>query len=500
MLSVERRPAIAPVDPPAPWTLRNVTLVGLAASAAIVVGAVLGGRAFVSTMPGAWFFGPPGTPLGSVGARGARPPVDAVFAVYGGLIVLAGSWLRLLHITWSRPGIRVRRVAGVIGTWALPLLAAPPLFSRDIYSYAAQGEMVSHHIDPYLYGPGVLGATPFSELAGRLWANTPSPYGPTFLWMDGLAARLAGHQILPDLLLLRLIEVVGVALMIAGLPTLARAFGSDPAGVVVLGAGSPLVLLTLVGGAHNDALMVGLLIAGLAVARRFGPIPGIILCALATGVKAPAALGVVFIGWNWEGPGGQTLSRIRRTAGALGIAAGVLGIVSWLTGIGWGWLITVLAPTKISTGVTPVDDVVRVVIELARLIGIQLGASGVHTVLAVLALAVAAIIGCWLLAQSPHLGMERSLGLALLALVLLSPILWAWYVTWGLVVLAPVVSGNLRRAVIALSVLEAFIGVTSVKGMVHTFAGWGILDEALLVIGLGAVASLVWRYRTDRTD
>jgi len=500
MLSVEQRPATAPIDASAPLTLRNVALVGLVASLAIVIGAVLGGRAFVSTMPGAWFFGPPGSPLGSVGARGVRPPVDAVFAVYGGLLVLAGSWLRLLHITWSRPGIRVRRVAGVIGAWALPLLAAPPLFSRDIYSYAAQGEMVSHHIDPYLYGPGVLGATPFSELAGRLWANTPSPYGPTFLWLDGIAARLAGHQILPDLLLLRLLELVGVALMIAGLPTLANALGRDPAGVVALGVGSPLVLMTLVGGAHNDALMVGLLIAGLAVARRFGPVPGIVLCALAAGVKAPAVLGVVFIGWNWAGPGSRTLSRVKRAIGALGIASGVLGIVSWLTGIGWGWLVTILAPTRISTGVTPVDDVARVVTDLAHLVGMQLGASGMHTVLAVLALLVAAVIGCWLLVRSPLLGVEESLGLALLVLVLLSPILWAWYMTWGLVVLAPVATGNLRRLVIALSMLEAFIGVTSVSGIVRTFAGWELLDEVLLVLGLGAVAFLVWPYLTDRAN
>ena len=65
---------------------------------------------------------------------------------------------------------------------------------------------------------------------------------------------------------------------------------------MLLGAGSPLVLLSLLGGAHNDALMVGLLMAGLAVAKRVGTVPGVILCALAAGVKSPAALGVLFLG------------------------------------------------------------------------------------------------------------------------------------------------------------------------------------------------------------
>ena len=48
--------------------------------------------------------------------------------------------------------------------------------------------------------------------------------------------------------------------------------------------------------------MVGLLVAGLAVAKRFGTVPGVILCALAAGVKSPAALGVLFLGWVWAGP------------------------------------------------------------------------------------------------------------------------------------------------------------------------------------------------------
>ena len=68
----------------------------------------------------------------------------------------------------------------------MPLLLAPPLFSRDIYSYAAQGEMMSHHISPYHYGPGVLGAAPSVTLVDHLWLNTPVPYGPLFMETDGL--------------------------------------------------------------------------------------------------------------------------------------------------------------------------------------------------------------------------------------------------------------------------------------------------------------------------
>ncbi len=150
--------------------------------------------------------------------------------------------------------------------------------------------------------PDVLGATPFNEMADVVWSGTESPYGPSFLTADGVLDQASGHSILPDLVLLRLLEVGGIALIVAATPTLARSLRRDPAHAVLIGAGSPLVLLSLVAGSHNDALMVGLLMAGLAVAKRVGTVPGIMLCALAAGVKSPAALGVLFLGWVWAGP------------------------------------------------------------------------------------------------------------------------------------------------------------------------------------------------------
>ena len=59
---------------------------------------------------------------------------------------------------------------------------------------------------------------------------------------------------------------------------------------------NPVTLLHLIGGAHNDALMLGLLVAGLRRPRRSDPIVGIVLCALATAIKAPAAFGILYVG------------------------------------------------------------------------------------------------------------------------------------------------------------------------------------------------------------
>jgi alpha-1,6-mannosyltransferase len=484
--SADPTDAEAPEAAP-PVSLRGFAALGLVATTAILCGVVLGGTAFMSRLPGAWFFGTPGGPLGSLGPDGTQPSAAAVVAVYGGAVLLVVTWLRLLRTLRRHPGVAVRRVVGVVTTWAVPILVAPPLFSRDVYSYAGQGEMVSHHISPYLYGPGVLGATPFSALAGQLWSNTPSPYGPTFLSLDGLVARLAHHQVLADVVLLRLLAVIGIALIVAGLPTLARAAGRDAAAVVALGAGSPLVLMTLVGGAHNDALMVGLLVCGLAVARRVGPVPGIVLCGLAAGVKAPALLGAVFIGWCWPGPAAAFRARVERTVLALGIAGATLAVLSWVSGLGWGWVGTISAESKVSTGVTPVDAVAHLVTDGAHLVGWQVGFGGVRVAFATLGLLAAAAITTVLLWRSPRIGLVRALGLSLLAFALLGPVLWAWYATWGLVLLAPVATGRLRRAVIAITVVEALIGISAVDGMARTLASAGVVDDLIILFGLAAV-------------
>ena len=469
-------------------SLARTTILGLVGSTAIVVGAVVGGQSFETHLPGAWFFGMPGGPLGSLGSNSSLPSVASLALVFGGLILLTRVWLGFLRHLSRHPGFPVKRVVLVVTIWAVPLLLAPPLFSRDVYTYAAQGEMMSHHINPYSYGPEVLGATPFNQMADAVWSGTESPYGPTFLSADGVLDQASGHQILADLVLLRLLEVAGIALVVAATPTLARSLKHDPAHAVLIGAGSPLVLLSLIGGSHNDALMVGLLVAGLAVAKRFGTVPGVILCALAAGVKSPALLGVLFLGWVWAGKEASIRRRIGHTAAAGLIALATMEVVSLVSGTGWGWIRTTSTADTSFTGVTPVNVVARAVSIASHVMQVPVSTLAVRPVFMVLGLLVAAYVGYRLLLRSPRDGVVQCLGLTLLVLALLGPIVWSWYVTWGVIVVAPAAVGRLRSAVIVISTFWAFAGVTSVHGiymsLLHTF----VLTDLLLVAMLLAVA------------
>ena len=408
--------------------------------------------------------------------------------MFGGLILLTRVWVGFLRHLKRNEGFPVKRVVLVVTIWAVPLLLAPPLFSRDVYTYAAQGEMVSHHINPYSYGPNVLGATPFNTLADSVWSGAESPYGPTFLTVDGAVDQASGHQILADLVLLRLLEVAGIALMVAATPLLARSLKHDPAHAVLLGAGSPLVLLSLLAGAHNDALMVGLLVAGLAVAKRFGTVPGVILCALAAGVKSPAALGVLFLGWVWAGPSASTRRRIAHTVAAGAIALATMEVMALISGTGWGWVRTTTTADASFTGVTPINVVARAVSIVSHVVQVPISTMEARPVFSVLGLLIAVYVGYRLLLRSPRDGVVLCLGLTLLVLALLGPIVWAWYVTWGVVVVAPAAVGRLRTAVIVISTFWAFAGVTSVHDiymrMIHTF----FVQDLLLVAMLLAVA------------
>ncbi|HTU39141.1 MAG TPA: polyprenol phosphomannose-dependent alpha 1,6 mannosyltransferase MptB [Acidimicrobiales bacterium] len=487
-LTSDPLPEAVPVAPAqARLSVARTAGLGFAGTAAILVGAVMGGQSFETHLAGAWYFGMPGGLFGSYGTGNTLPPVASLALVFGGLILLTRVWLGFLRYLRDNPGFPVRRVVFVAFVWAIPLLLAPPLFSRDVYTYAAQGEMMSHHIDPYAYGPSVLGGTSFNEMADTVWSGTESPYGPTFLAADGSLDQASGHQLLPDLVLLRLLEVGGVALMVAATPTLARSLKRDPAHAVLLGAGSPLVLLSLVAGAHNDALMIGLLMAGLAVAKRVGTVPGIILCALAMGVKSPAALGVLFLGWVWAGPDASTRRRIGQTALAGLIALATLEVMSLVAGVGWGWIRTTTTADASFTGITPINLVARAVSIGSHVLQVPISTMDARPVFSVLGLLIAAYVGYRLLMRAPQDGVVRCLGLTLLVLALLGPIVWAWYVTWGVVVLAPAAVGRLRTALVVISTFWAFVGMTSVHNiymrLLHTF----VLTDLLLVALLAAI-------------
>ena len=365
-----------------------------------------------------------------------------------GTVLLVGAW-------WSlRRGAPSTRWAYLTaGLWLLPLLAAPPLGSRDVYSYVCQGWSWTQGADPYRVGVAAAGC-PWTDAVPPIWRDTPAPYGPFFVFLAGLAVLLGGGLV-GAIVLLRLVAVAGVLTVALCLPGLARAAGVPTRRAVWLALASPLVGVHLVGGAHNDAVGLGLLLLGLLVLVRLPGSPSGLLVAgvllgLAVAVKAVAVVVLPFAALAAV-RGGHPVRALLRDAAWLagGVLAALLG-TSLVTGLGVGW-VGGLAHSGDSEQWTSPPTAVGFVVDYAgALVGREPGAVPVARVVALVLLAVV-LVGLWWwawtslrrlddvpqrVAAAPPRVTLTGAGLALAATVLLAPVFHPWYATWPLAVLS----------------------------------------------------------------
>jgi hypothetical protein len=284
----------------------------------------------------------------------------------------------------------------------------------------------------------------------------------------------------------RLVALAGVLLIAASVPVIARSVGVAASPAFVLAVLNPLVLLYLVGGAHNDALMLGLLVAGVALATARHPVIGILLCALAAEVKIPGLIGVVFIGWAWAGGGAAPLRRLKFVAAAVLIGGAAMVVVSEASGLGWGWLSNLSDPGTVISWLDPATAAGLVTTHALHLIGVTAQVHPVVVVWRIIALVLAGTITLTMLIRSDRYGLPKALGISLLAIVFLGPIVWPWYETWGLVFLAFVAQLWARRLLLVLTAVGCF---ATVPAHVTLTAG----EVLLLVAVLALLAVMVLR-------
>jgi hypothetical protein len=367
-------------------------------------------------------------------AAGALPlPADPAHARLGLVGVYTGLALLLLGWWWyGRLASTTRQTYVTLALWVAPLLLAPPMFSRDVYSYLAQGLMLDAGWDVYRHGPAALGGL-VADQVPAIWQHTPSPYGPVFLVVAQAVTSVVDTHLFAGVLAMRLIAVAGLALLAWSVPVLARAAGIAPGPALWLAALNPLVLIHLVGGAHNDALMAGLLAAGLAAAVRRRPLVATALVVAAALVKAPAALGLAAVAAIWAAqlPGRHPGPRAALGVGAT--AAGVTAAVTAIAGTGYGWVGALSTPISAQNwSITGV---------LGRWTADMLAHDDVGAALAVQLWRWAGVLATLIVAglvwtYRERLGPMCGLGIVLVALVVFGPALRPWYVIWGLVPLA----------------------------------------------------------------
>ena len=400
-------------------------------------------------------------PLGSIMARMLQTSSAVVMLGIGMLVVAWLGMARFVGISFrfgheQRLTITTRELKITLVAWSLPLLFTAPLFTQDIYSYLANGSIVAQGMSPYEAGPVELLGTehPLARSVPFIWAQSPSPYGPVALGIAGAISQLTGDGVVFGVLAHRIISLLGITAMAWGLAKLSRRCGVAPESSLWLGVLNPVVMLHLLGGIHNEAILLGFLLVGIELAlrgmdhshtfQRWG-----LLCAsgffisCAGMVKVTGFIALGFVGMalaRWLVGSGMRrgLAIVIAASFYFFVLTASIIVVTLLTGIDLGWIsaqggaATIRSWLSLTTALGVISgfvgtllglgDHTESILVLTRTLGVVV--SGVFLLRMLFATFRGAI--------HPVGG----LGMATLVLVIFFPVVHPWYLLWAIVPLA----------------------------------------------------------------
>ncbi len=356
--------------------------------------------------------------------------------LYLAIALYALAWWALGHGVESG-WLTIRRVWITFAAWATPFFLGVPVFSRDIYSYIAQGELVRHGLNPYVSTPLSLGNTNVLQSIAEVWRNTPSPYGPLLTMHGHLLSYIDGHSLIAQVLVYRSAAVLGVIALSLALVPLAKRRNVNPVRALWLVTLSPLMVISVVSTAHNDVYMLALVIGGVLLADRGHRRSAYCALALAATIKAPAfaVIGFILVHELIRSRGLQRLWLIVE-AGLVSLASIVTATL--LAGFGWFWATPAAfkIPTSIRTVITPSISVGSFLAQILRLFQVPATRHTLVTYLEAVFGVAAVLLVLYLLKKLGRHDYLFVSGLALLGISLLSPSLWPWYYLWTIAILA----------------------------------------------------------------
>ena len=435
---------------------------------------------FVSKVPGSWFIGVPNTPL----QGNSLIELLSRWLVYLGMVVGIYVWAKLVFDMYRGMSPSSGYLWKLFWLWVLPLMLSGPLLSRDVYSYAAQADMVRVGLSPYAQGPAALGHSPFLLAVDPVWMKAPAPYGPVFLYVGDLFVHLAGNSVLGTVVLLRLAALGGVVLTGIYASKIAEMRGYSKEAAFALSALNPIFLYDLASAGHNDAWMVGLMVWGIYLALKGRYLWACVIITLAGLVKAPAFATLVFVGVRW-GSFSTLSQRVRYALYALAIGAVTTVVLGAATGLGLGWIASLSTPGASVSPADPVTAAATFIQELGSYIGIPISIHLYLAIMKLLGLALAGIVSLYLLLISNERNWLRNLGVSLLVVVLLGPVIWPWYLSWAIAVLAFSVGRYGGTAIVGVSILAFPLSITGGQSFM-ALVGYFLL-------GIVVVAGILYR-------
>jgi alpha-1,6-mannosyltransferase len=388
------------------------------------------------------------------------------------------------------------------------LLLLPSLPSDDVFSYTLYGRISAvHHANPLVATPADFPDDPFLSLV--FWRDVRSVYGPVWLLVSSgialLAQALGGGLVVYVALfkLLGLAAHLGNALLIwAILGRLAPGRPDRQLFGTLLYAWNPLCLLEFCASAHNDALMLLLLLLGVYLLVRGWETAALVALGLSIATKyVPLVLlpfYLVYVGYRMRRAGADWA----RVAAALGGRLAVVLAVMALTAIPYWAGPRTLGSLLFSPPAQQLDNSLlesvswplRWLAQGTLHLSTAAARSLVDTALKVGALALFVLLWLRELRRATSLeGMLAAWGWVLLWYVLVaSGWFWPWYVTWAVAVVALAAPGRLAVATLLTAAgaltLYAFLPL-------HASPIYGYRSVVAFAPALVYLAAAAWRRR-----
>ena len=187
----------------------------------------------------------------------------------------------------SRSGNALRWLIGPIGAQVIMLLMVPS--NADVFFYAISGDIANRGMNPYTTHLYEVFRNPL--YAYNHWVDMTTVYGPVWTLINQGLMWIAGPDPTNAVLGYKLLFGAAAILLAAGVYGAARMLGIAPApatAAMVLVAWQPNMIIESAGQAHNDVVMLSLVLAGVTLAiagASRATRGGIVLIVLSAAVK-----------------------------------------------------------------------------------------------------------------------------------------------------------------------------------------------------------------------
>lgn len=362
--------------------------------------------------------------------------ITCVVLLAAGAMIMCREWLRIYYKVGANASSH-RWLIAVITCWSIPQLFSLTLFSRDMFSYYGQGQVIANGLDPYKHGVSEI-TNFFQNGADPMWAQSPPPYGPIFIKIEQFVVWVSDGNIDIALFLFRIISAlsfVGIILFSMGL---AQVHGYSRSRTLWQVGVNPLFIAAFISSGHNDSMMTMFMVGGLYFAKRYrtfwGGVAGVTMIALGVAVKPLALIVLPFVGLLWAGKLASWPRRFSYWVMSLVLLFSEMWLMGAISGLGFGWVGALATTAGQYIWFTPFGLIISLFMPLEASSPEDFEA--IKHIIETIGKGLGVLCAMLFAFFGRDREIVRRAGLAIIVMLVLSPMIQPWYLLWAIPLLA----------------------------------------------------------------